>query len=474
MEQRVKRRKNYQSASYLTSGAVFFGTLLFLISRSLGLLILFSNAVKNKKAGTAMPVGFTFWGISGTLLLIGVCLWMFLLLLRYRRRRTQLRRSNLFLLLNALFVVWGVAHAVSNVVSIITAAVFDYLTLLDFLSIAAALIVPSVLLQIADRTQAPPYDTPLLACAIAGTALPVISILIIVISAAQKSYTVFPFLRDFFFRAAILLFGIAGLQKALKIRSELPLTAPVEREPDAPAYRECPDCGRRIPASASVCPRCGYELKTASLFSDESDDGTAEPAPVPNPAGEPKQESAPAEPVHVEISDGTAVCARCGKRIPRGLATCPHCGYFPGDPEEPEEEPPVRSAGAEAFMDPLRSAARPPSAELPVCPQCGKRIPLGLATCPHCGYFPGDEDAPDEEPSAEPADDTSYQRLFPDDADEGEPSDRSRSSTSKRRRIEAPHVKLNERNSIVCPQCGRRFFAGLDECPYCGFGLYDD
>ncbi len=53
MERRAQSQKRYQSASYLTSGAVFYGTLLFLIARVFMLLQLFSDADTRKRLGQA-------------------------------------------------------------------------------------------------------------------------------------------------------------------------------------------------------------------------------------------------------------------------------------------------------------------------------------------------------------------------------------------------------------------------------------
>jgi hypothetical protein len=57
MEQRAQSKKRYLSASYLTSGAVFYGTLLFLIARVLSLFQLFGEAVSRKKAGSGAAGG---------------------------------------------------------------------------------------------------------------------------------------------------------------------------------------------------------------------------------------------------------------------------------------------------------------------------------------------------------------------------------------------------------------------------------
>jgi len=469
MEQPAKRSKTYHSASYLASAFVFYGALMFLLSRSLGLILLFAEAITRKRDNQALPEQFTFWGILGILLVIGVIAGVFTLLLLARQRRLRMRRGNLYLLLNLLLAAWGVIHAISNLVEMVL--FFEFLNFFDFLALIGALILPSVLLQIADRKKQPPNDNAALAASVSALACAGIAALIIIVLAFRKSYaTAFPLMRDLLFQAALLLFGGAGLQKALKLRAELPLAAPVER-PSEPEYRECPDCGKRVSVKLAVCPRCGYALGAASLFSEEEPDDpppidTAKPVtPAPEPAK---------KPARVVISDGTAACERCKRRIPKGLATCPFCGYFPGDPERSEPEPPPKKSEPDAAHDVPRMRYVPRTEERPPCPRCGRRIPGGLATCPFCGYYP--DDAPAQEPErepvpAEPAD--PYQTLFT--ADLGAEDALERPPRPKKRKyVEIPNVRLNEKNSIVCPQCGRKFFAALDECPLCGFGLYDD
>ena len=49
MERRAQPKKRYLSASYVTSGAVFYGTLLFLIARIFSLFQLFGDAYTRNK-----------------------------------------------------------------------------------------------------------------------------------------------------------------------------------------------------------------------------------------------------------------------------------------------------------------------------------------------------------------------------------------------------------------------------------------
>ena len=80
MERRTQTKKRYQSASYLNSGAVFYGTLLFTVARIFTLLQLFTDAASRKKLDQAPPENFTFLGITWLLVVIGIIaglLWQY-------------------------------------------------------------------------------------------------------------------------------------------------------------------------------------------------------------------------------------------------------------------------------------------------------------------------------------------------------------------------------------------------------------
>jgi ribosomal protein L37E len=361
MEQRAKPKKQYQSASYVTGSTVFYGTLLFLIARFFSFVQLFADAYNRNQLNQAPPENFTFFGILGSLMVLSVITLTFVLLLRCRRRMTRLRRGNLYLLLNVLFVAWGLIQAISYFVEMVL--FFEFVYLLDFVALITALVVPSVLLQLADRMQEPAQDTALLVSAISATALSVIAALIVSL-VLRKSYTTLQLVRELMFRAGILLFGIAGLQKAMKLRSEpiayIPKPKPEpkikepkikEHKPDKRGRVECPDCGKKLNPDVERCPRCGFDMSIPSLFDDDDDefdieengldDATSEPeipaeeAPLVEETTQPE----PQKPTHVDT------CPRCGKNIPPFLTTCPHCGYYPGDPlelpKEPEKQRPV-------------------------------------------------------------------------------------------------------------------------------------
>ncbi len=518
MEQRAQTKKRYQSASYLTSGAVFYGALLFTVARIFTLLQLFSDAYSRNKLGQAPPENFTFFGIVGSLLIIGVIGFAFYLLVQNRQKRLRMKKGNFYLLLNTLFVIWGVVNAISYLVEMII--FFEFVYLLDFVTLITAIVVPSVIYQLSDRKQNIPPDNPLFAAGIASTGLSVIATLIVAL-VLRKSYTSFQLLRELMFRTGIILFGIAGLLKAIKLRAELPeLVAsmpkvappPVKeklkpkKKPDPKGRIECPDCGKKLPAGTEICPRCGFDLDTPSLF-DEDEEFEEDDLPLDDPeydedwADEPEYDDfeeepepvAPVAPVRQELPKD--ICPRCNKKKPPFLSTCPHCGYYPGDPIEQAEIEAERKRQEEAEAAEAAANMPPPKPE-PVCEKCGKKIPGGLATCPYCGYHPDDDRLPPPLPPMQ-----GVESLFEPEVEEeyifcprcdnevivgteicphcGYPfppkrdTERIQRPTQRLPRVPDPR-HLNEKNSIECPECGRRYSAARDRCPYCGYGLYDD
>ena len=500
MERRAKPRKVYQSASYLTSNAVFYGTLLFLISRFFSFIKLFVDAASRKQQKVAPPESFTFLNIFWTIVVLAVIGGAFVLLLRARQKKTRLKKGNLFLLLNTLFAVWGAIQAISGLLE--GNLLFELVDILDLLTLLAGLVLPSVLLQLADRRQEMPQDTVLLCAGIGTTAFSIIAALIVALFMHTSYPTVFPLVLELMYRGGIILFGVAGLQKALKLRAEPPPAytpkpaAPkkaetVKREPkktvvqpDKNGKIECPDCGKKMPAGTANCPRCGFDMSTPSLFDDDEPEDAPEPeeeaqAAEEAPYDEPQDEESAPEPEPVK-SD---LCPRCGKKIPEPLTTCPRCGYYPGDPLEMPKEPEKKPA------EPKPRADEPRRERL--CAKCGRKIPGNLATCPYCGYHPSDEELAAEEAAAEheeaeePSDGVPCPRCdrmvrhgtricphcgypFPD-----ETSRFARPATRRLPRVPDPR-RLTEKNSIECPDCGRRYSAARDVCPYCGYHLYED
>lgn len=502
MEQRAQSKKRYLSASYLTSGAVFYGTLLFLIARVLSLFQLFGEAVSRKKLDQAPPEGFTFLGIIGSLLIIGVIALAFHLLVQQRQKKLRIKQGNFCLLLNVLFIAWGLINVISSLMDMIR--FFEFVYFLDFITMIAALIVPSVLLQLTDRKQGIPPDTALLFSAVSATGLSVIAALIVSL-VLNKSYTTFQLIRELMFRAGIILFGIAGLIKAVRIRAELPeivdavmkelpkyqaQEAAKKKEKANPSGKiECPDCGKKLAPGTEVCPRCGFDLSTPNLFDDEDESFTPEPESAAPPEPEQSVPEPPPEPESPPVRND--ICPRCGKRKPPFLSTCPHCGYFPGDPSEPEKPEHPEAPAPAADVPETTPAPRQENR----CEKCGRRIPGGLATCPYCGFHPDDARQPQPEENRPP------ERLFDDEPEQetifcprcdrevkkgtqvcphcGYPfpdehaTGRLHRPTQRLPRVADPK-RLNDSNSIDCPECGRRYSAARSVCPYCGYDLYDE
>lgn len=523
MERRTQTKKRYQSASYLDSGAVFYGTLLFAVARLFTLFQLFSDAAARKKLDQAPPENFTFLGITWLLIVIGIIGFALYLQLQSKQKKLRMKQGNYYLLLNALFALWGTISAISYLVEMIL--FFEFVYLLDFLTLIGALVVPSVLYQISDRKQDIPQDNLLFFTAIGSTALSTLAALIVAL-VLRKSYTPFQLLRELMFRAAIILFGVAGLLKAIRLRAELPelvaslpktepkaeakplFQAEPKKKVDAKGRIKCPDCGKKLLEGTKICPRCGFDIETPDLFGDDEFDDeilTEEPLPPEPEETEPEEtilpeqdtfeEEAPAAPVRHELPKD--ICPRCKKKKPPFLSTCPHCGYYPGDPIELAELEAEQKKQAEAEKAEASQSASflPPEPKHdPKCEKCGKKIPGGLSTCPYCGYHPDDARLPKEPPK--PAveqlfeDEEEPETIFCPRCDEevlagaeicphcGYPfvasreTGRIRRPTQRLPRLPEPR-RLTEKNSIVCPECGRRFFAGRDRCPYCGFGLYD-
>ena len=514
MEKRTQTKKRYQSASFLNSGAVFYGTLLFAVARVFTLFQLFSDAYTRKKLAQAPPENFTFFGILWLLIVIGIVGLAFYLLLQNKQRKLRMKQGNYYLLLNALFAVWGIISAIGYLVEMIL--FFEFVYLLDFLTLIGALVIPSILYQLSDRNQTIPQDNLLFFTAIGSTALSAIAALIVAL-VLRKSYTAFQLLRELMFRAGIILFGIAGLLKAIRLRAELPelvatMPKPVPKPAAKPIFKaapkkktdakgriKCPDCGKKLPQDTQICPRCGFDIETPDLFDDDFDEDFGDELPdepilqEPEAAEDailPEQDAfeAPQEAARQELPKD--LCPRCGKKKPPFLSTCPHCGYYPGDPIELAEIEAEKQRQKQASAAESAAYVPPEPKQEPKCEKCGKKIPGGLTTCPYCGFHPDDARLPKPEVGPLFEGEEEPETVFCPRCDNevladseicphcgyrfvaARNTERIRRPTQRLPKMPEPR-RLTEKNSIECPECGRRYFAARDRCPYCGYGLYD-
>ena len=102
-----KRTKFYQ-ADFLSRPGPLAASLLFLLFQVIKLIRLFSDAIQYKKANGVAPVTFSLAAVSGSLLMIAIVAWLFLLFFRQQRNLSRIRRGNRFLLMDALLILYGI------------------------------------------------------------------------------------------------------------------------------------------------------------------------------------------------------------------------------------------------------------------------------------------------------------------------------------------------------------------------------
>ncbi len=258
-----RRKRRFHSSGYLKSGLVYYGALLFLIARVIQFIQLFQEASMRKAAGQRLPEDFTAGGIIGRVLVIALIVWLFIMLLRQRRGKSRIAQSRRYFLLNLLIVGWGILNFVAILTDIFVYP--EFILVVDALAAVATLIAPPVLLQLSDSRRIEPDDTVLLLVSVAGLAFTLVSLVIIAV-VLRKSYTLWRLVPEILYRAAQGLFAAGALQRALQIRSSLPIYATAEPEPPVPAKKPraprvtCPDCGCRVPVTLPNCPRCGRDV----------------------------------------------------------------------------------------------------------------------------------------------------------------------------------------------------------------------
>ena len=431
----LPKRKKFYQADFLTRLGLLIASALFLVFQVVKLIRLFSDAIQYKKANGIAPETFSLLAVTGSLLMVGITAWLFLLFFRQQREISRIRPGNRFLLMDALLALYGLIRAIVQLVLYFQN--FEILFLLDVLSLVGGLIAPAVILFLADRSRIPPGDVLLLIVGVGTAGFAVLSFIMVAISIG-KDYTVLHALPELACRLAVLFMGIAALRTALKLRADMPLAIPVQEEakPEKQAKeKEKTRRGIHLPFMDAL-PGYEDEEPEISLFGDEDEEEAAEagaPEPPRKPLTVPVPGAAPA--------DGRLRCPDCGKRFPAYLGVCPRCGLA----VDAADFTPVQ---AEPPAEPRRFAV-PANGKLS-CPDCGMRFPASLGVCPRCGL---DVDAFDSPFAPEPVQPAGRQPEAPAPAEEGETA--------------GGYFFLLEDGRLKCPDCGMRFPANLGVCPRC-------
>lgn len=265
METVNRKRRRFHSAGYLKSTFLYLGTLLFILSRVIEFVLLLQSASDRAKNGQNMPAAFSAWGITWRVLAVGLLIYLFVLLVRQRRGLSRIAQNRRYFLMNLLIFAWGAIGFIDALTELTRS--LDFFSIVSLLCVLASLVAPPLLLQLSDSRRMEPDDTVLLLVGIGGLAFSAISIVILLLF-LRKSYTFWPLARDLLFRAALALYALAVLLRALDIRSSLPIYAVSPSPTPDPAPRPqprtprvtCPDCGCRVPVTLPNCPRCGRDV----------------------------------------------------------------------------------------------------------------------------------------------------------------------------------------------------------------------
>ncbi len=387
----LPRRRNY-SASFFKSRAVLFGSVLLLTSQLFHFFQLLEEAGMRSEAGQAPPEDYTVMGIVARVVRIALLVASCILLSRHQSGKSRMRRNRLYLLVGTLLVLWAGIFFVSTVLDIFVYP--EFILILDCLSIAACLIAPIVILLVHDFNGLPPDDTILLFLGIGGIGFSIISLVIIGV-VLRASYTFWRLVPELLLRIGQGFFGIATLQKALRIRKSYPLvtTAEPERKPPVkkPTSRPKKEEGftlhleedvqytSRIPRPDPMAGQGGANQSTGRT-------------PMPNAPqyGNPQHTSRTPRPNSVAGQNGIG---QSTGRVPRpdlSQGRSPRSGGQ-SPPETPrlEREPDAWQTGRIIIQGgtgriPTKDPGTVPS-QRQTCPYCGKRMPLGFPNCPRCG-----------------------------------------------------------------------------------------
>lgn len=328
-----------------------FGALLFLVSLALQLIQLFEEASARSAANQAPPESFTPANIAWRAAVIAVLLLLCILLNRFQHGRLHMGRSRFYALCGLLTVFLGGVRFVDAFLEILIYP--EFINVLDCLSIAVCVIAPVLMLLVADWNNVPPDDNVLLFLGIGGIGFSVISTLTISI-VLRAGYTLWRLVPELLFRAGLILYGVAALQKAFALRASYPLVSVDEPAPRRIQRRPASDepfalqlDGEQAPRQSHATPRAQYDAHpTARTHADETlrtraqDEGLDARADAAR-SSQPPRSQALWQTGRVIVSGGTGriptqdpgsvpserqTCPYCGKRMPAGFPNCPRCG----------------------------------------------------------------------------------------------------------------------------------------------------
>ena len=143
--------------------------------------------------------------VSIALIVIGIIGFAFYLQLQTRQKKLRMKQGNYFLLLNALFAVWGIISAISYLVEMIL--FFEFVYLLDFLTLVGALVVSVV-----------SFALSLLAAALSAVAI-VVGVLVFAIATAQQAVESAGLGADFDGSQGLFPEGVVGVQSMPDVRA---------------------------------------------------------------------------------------------------------------------------------------------------------------------------------------------------------------------------------------------------------------
>ena len=288
-------------------------------------------------------------------------------------------------------VLWAGIFFISTFLDILVYP--EFILILDCLSIVVCVLAPIVILLVHDLNGLPPDDNILLLLGFGGIGFSVISLVIIGV-VLRASYTFWRLVPELLLRAGQMLFGIATLQKALRIRRSYPLATPVE------------------PEKKRVVKKAQPPSRQEAGFALHLEEGVRYTSRTPRPAEYADRQYPGSAPRSDAIAGGYPTGGHTG-RVPdpeaqagerygtrQETARTPRPDTLQsGRPERDlqntartprlEREPDAWQTGRIIIQGgtgriPTRDPGTVP-AQRQTCPYCGKRMPLGFPNCPRCG-----------------------------------------------------------------------------------------